>query len=117
MANTILLIESKQCDREILPILLKRVGFQTIVAENLNEAYILLGRSNPPDVDMIFLSSETVDKDYLNFMIWAKKYHPKVKIVVASCRPMDQKACEEFEALFIQKPITDIRILGQMLKI
>lgn len=103
----VLLIETKKCDREVFPTLLRKIGFLSIVAESLDEAYALLKSEQKIELDIIILSRETITPACLDFIDWVKKFHSEIKVLATSCRIEDKKSCESMEAKFVCKPITD----------
>ncbi|EKE25759.1 MAG: hypothetical protein ACD_5C00041G0001 [uncultured bacterium] len=113
---SVLLIESKQCDREIFPILLGKMGFQLIVSKSPREAYVILKKVTASPIDTILVSTETIDNEYLDFINWAREFYPEIRIIATSCRTSDKKICETCDIPFVQKPITNILDLGQILK-
>lgn len=114
--RNILLIEPKKCDREVLPVLLKKLGLQTFVAENLTETYSILENEGKWHIDAIIISDETMDKQHLHFIGWLKKKHLRVKILAISCRASDEEICHAQQILFLKKPITDCSTIAAILK-
>lgn len=115
MAN-ILLIESKQSDCEIFTLLFSRMDIPLVTKRNLEEAYLYLMNKDDFSVDAILISTEIINKDYIDFMNWIKKIHSEINVVATTCRPSDQEVCEKCGVTFFPKPIMDVCDLAQILK-
>lgn len=105
--GTVLLIEEKKCDREIFPILLRKIGFPSVVAESIDEAYSFLKSDLQNKPDIIVLSMETMTRECLDFIEWINNTYPEIKLLATSCRIEDEKSCGSLDANFVCKPITN----------
>lgn len=113
--GNIILIEPKLRDREILPILLKFIGINAFVCENVDEAFTILESGQKIDISGVVLSNETLEKQYVNFAEWISKRHPDIKLVATTCRSSDEEICETHNISFVLKPITDINVIAKAL--
>ncbi|EKE11944.1 MAG: hypothetical protein ACD_14C00062G0001 [uncultured bacterium] len=107
----VLLVEAKKCDREVLPKLLKCLGFQTIVAENTEEALSLLKSNEGNKIDAILLSVEILNTNALDLIEWLRKRHKDDEIIISSCEPLDELLCNTLGVAFVQKPITNFKTI------
>lgn len=114
--GVVLLIEPKACDRQVLPILLKNVGYQTIVAESLDEARSILKSKQRFKIDAAFMSDETMGRQHLDFAKWMKKNHAEIRMTAASCRASDEETFRALGISFVLKPIVDMKKVAMVLK-
>lgn len=113
--ENILLIEPKEEDQEAMTKLLKMQGYKVFVAKNVNEALCLLKSSYSHEIKSVILSDETINQVHLNFINWLRENHPKMKLVVTSCRTSDEILVKEKGLPFVLKPIRNIATISQVL--
>lgn len=111
----VLLLEENEYDRLIFPILLKKSGLKSIVANNIKEATLLVNESERYMIDAMIISSDKIERKELEFAQGVMKSNPSIKVVATSCRHCDDQICKSFGITFVLKPITSMEKISKAL--
>jgi CheY-like chemotaxis protein len=106
--ETILLVEDEDLVVEVSCKMMARLGYQTRVAQNGEEA---INISSDPDAnfDLVLLDMKLPDMDAKEIFFAIKKAHPEVKVIIFSGYAIDGPVQEILDAGadgFIQKPFS-----------
>jgi signal transduction histidine kinase/ActR/RegA family two-component response regulator len=106
--ETILLVEDEDLVVEVSCKMMARLGYQTRVAQNGEEA-INISRDPDANFDLVLLDMKLPDMDAKEIFFAIKKAHPEVKVIIFSGYAIDGPVQEILDAGadgFIQKPFS-----------